>query len=99
MHDHAGVQFCVAKELLQRIESSEEEAAVEPRHKLDEWVAAAPTLESNMREWVADVMGKVQRGESNAGAASSQLLLQRDEIMKDLKKSNTDMRDDNCRSA
>ena len=92
LHDHARVQFCVGKELLQRIESSEEDAVVEQRHKVDEWVAAAPTLESNMREWVADVMGKVQRGESNAGEASSQLLLQRDEIMKDLKKSNTSER-------
>ena len=42
LHDHARVQFCVAKALLQRVESSGEGVVVEPRHKLDEWVAAAP---------------------------------------------------------
>ena len=89
LHDHARVQFCVARELLQRIERLEEGEVFEPRHKLDGWVAAARTLEGNMREWGSDVTGKVQSGESDAGEASSQLLLQRDDIIRDLKKSNT----------
>ena len=89
LHDHARVQFCVAKELLQRTKKLEEGGKFEPRYTLDEWVTAAPTLEDNMREWVSDVTGMVQRGESDAGEVSSQLLLQRDDIMKGLRKSNT----------
>jgi hypothetical protein len=64
LHDHARVQFCVAKELLLRVDSVGE-------------------------EWVADVTGKVRLGEINVGEVSSQLLLQRDDIMTVLKKSNT----------
>ena len=45
LHDHASV----AKALLQRVESSGEGVVVEPRHKLDEWVAAAPMLEDTVR--------------------------------------------------
>ena len=50
MHDHARVKFCVARELLQRVECCEKGEVYEPSHKLDEWVAAAPTLEGSMRE-------------------------------------------------
>ena len=50
MHDHARVKFCVARELLQKVVCCEEGKDYEPRHKFDEWMAAAPTLENNMRE-------------------------------------------------
>ena len=36
LHDHARVQFCVARELMQRVESFEEGEVLKPRHKLDE---------------------------------------------------------------